>query len=183
VRQLGLYKTSSHYRGKDVRIKDFKLKILICFNSPIIKHQTLHIFPPFLYQIDQILWSWKPLGGGLQMFLELQKQRNNVWGCDLLWVIIKCLLTGLSTSILCRSLCYGNPIHTYMHACMHAVCMFPSSHIALGDSWCLSDMDNNMSLVLSIKKYGVVCTSPIDNKSVEWKQEFFIIVKLHFKSK
>jgi hypothetical protein len=36
------------------------------------------------------------LGGGLQIFFELQKQRNNVQGFDLLSVL-KCSLTGLST--------------------------------------------------------------------------------------
>jgi hypothetical protein len=34
---------------------------------------------------------WKLLGGGLQMLFEIQKQMNNVWGYNLLW------LTGLST--------------------------------------------------------------------------------------
>jgi hypothetical protein len=36
------------------------------------------------------------LGGGLQMFLEHHKQRNNVWGFDLLW-LLKCSLIGLPT--------------------------------------------------------------------------------------
>jgi hypothetical protein len=36
------------------------------------------------------------LCGGLQMFFELQKQRNNVWGFDLLWVF-NYSLTSLST--------------------------------------------------------------------------------------
>jgi len=36
------------------------------------------------------------LGGGLQIFFELQNQRNNVRGFDLLSVL-KCSLTGLYT--------------------------------------------------------------------------------------
>jgi hypothetical protein len=35
--QLGLYKASSDLRAKDATIKDFKLEILICFNSSITK--------------------------------------------------------------------------------------------------------------------------------------------------
>jgi hypothetical protein len=36
------------------------------------------------------------LGGGLQLFFELQKQMNNVWGFHFLW-LLKCLNTGLAT--------------------------------------------------------------------------------------
>jgi hypothetical protein len=36
VRQLRLHKTSLCSKCKDAAIKDFKIKILICFNSPII---------------------------------------------------------------------------------------------------------------------------------------------------
>jgi hypothetical protein len=36
--QLGLYKTSLYSRGKNVMIKDYKLELLICFNSTITKH-------------------------------------------------------------------------------------------------------------------------------------------------
>jgi hypothetical protein len=38
VHQLELYKTSLYSRGKDATIKDFKLEILICFNSAIVEH-------------------------------------------------------------------------------------------------------------------------------------------------
>jgi hypothetical protein len=38
VHQLRLDKASSHFKAKDATIKDFKLEILICFNSLIIKH-------------------------------------------------------------------------------------------------------------------------------------------------
>jgi hypothetical protein len=86
-------------QSKDAMIKDFKLKILICFNSLITEyrtplHQTPHIFPiPFPNWAS--FWRWK-LGGGPHVFFKLQKQRNNVWGFNLLWVL-KCSLTGLST--------------------------------------------------------------------------------------
>lgn len=46
---------------------------------------------PFLYWIEQFLWSWK-----LQIFFDLQKQRTNVCGLDLFGGL-KCQLTGLST--------------------------------------------------------------------------------------
>ncbi len=36
-KQLGFYKTSLYCKGKDSTIKDFKLEILICFNSIITK--------------------------------------------------------------------------------------------------------------------------------------------------
>jgi hypothetical protein len=38
VHQLGLYKISLYFRSKDVMIQDFKLKILIWFNSSIIEY-------------------------------------------------------------------------------------------------------------------------------------------------
>jgi hypothetical protein len=69
----------------------------------------------YLYWNEQFLWCWqtphvfripllkwaifamlKALGGGLQMFFELHKKRNNVWGFNLFWVL-KCLLISLST--------------------------------------------------------------------------------------
>jgi hypothetical protein len=212
VCQSGLYKTSFYSRSQDVMIKDFKLEILICFNSLITEHwilvhqtpcifpipllkwtifatntpclshsftemsnfcdvakhpvsssfhywndqflqQTPYVFPIpllkwaifvmlpnnlclsysftemsnfcnvdkhpmsflFLYWNEQFLRRWqtphvfpipllkwaifamlKALGGGLQMFFELQKKRNNVWGFNLFWVL-KCLLISLST--------------------------------------------------------------------------------------
>jgi len=50
-------------KGKDATIKDFKLKIVIYFNSPITKHwNPLHQTPissPILYWIDQFLQRWK----------------------------------------------------------------------------------------------------------------------------
>jgi hypothetical protein len=39
--------------------------------------------------------------GELQMFFELQKERNNVWRFNLNWVL-QCLLTSLSTLVLSR---------------------------------------------------------------------------------
>jgi len=51
--------------------------------------------PPIIVLFNS--WDSKNhLGGELQMFFELQKQSNNSWGFDLLWVL-KCLLTSLST--------------------------------------------------------------------------------------
>jgi len=81
MRQLKLYQTSLYSRCKGPMIKDFKLKILICFNSPITKHwtplhQTSYIFS-FLSGIKQFFVALKALGRGLQMFFQLQKQRNN----------------------------------------------------------------------------------------------------------
>ncbi len=63
VHQLKLYQLSLYSRCKETMIKDFKLEILICFNSPITKHwtplhQTSYIFP-FLYGIEQFLQHWK----------------------------------------------------------------------------------------------------------------------------
>jgi hypothetical protein len=55
-----------YFRNKDAMIQGFKLEILICFNSPIIKHQT------------SIFVALETLGEKLQMFFELQKQRNIV---------------------------------------------------------------------------------------------------------
>jgi hypothetical protein len=69
TRVLTFYSTSKY-----ALIKDFKLKILICFNSPIIKHwtplhQTPHIFyvPLSNYAIFVML---EALGGGLQIFFK-----------------------------------------------------------------------------------------------------------------
>jgi hypothetical protein len=44
----------------------------------------------------RIFVTLEALGGGLQMFFELQKQRNHGWGFDLPWVL-RCSLTSLST--------------------------------------------------------------------------------------
>jgi len=101
MRQLRLYKTSLYFRGKDAMIKDFKLKILICSISPIIEHwtplhRTRHIFPPITLLNWEIFAALEALGEGIQMFFQIQKQRNNVPVFTLLW-ILKCLLTSLST--------------------------------------------------------------------------------------
>jgi hypothetical protein len=51
------------FHKQDGIIKDLKLEILICFNSPINKHltpvhQTPHIFP-IPVAIEQFFWCWK----------------------------------------------------------------------------------------------------------------------------
>jgi hypothetical protein len=100
VRQLRLYKTSFYSKCKDAAIKDFKIRILICFNSPITEHWTFLHQTPHVYPI--LLWNWEllatfeTLGGGLQIIFELQKQRHNVWRFELLSVL-KCSLTNPST--------------------------------------------------------------------------------------
>jgi hypothetical protein len=54
--------------------------------------------------------TFEALGEELQIFLELQKQRNNVWGFDLVWVLM-CSLACLSTHSVLPSLavffCFG----------------------------------------------------------------------------
>jgi len=40
VRQVGIYKTFLDPIGKDATIKDLKLEILTCFDSPITKYWT-----------------------------------------------------------------------------------------------------------------------------------------------
>jgi hypothetical protein len=100
--QLRLYKTSLYSKGKDTMIQDFKFNITIyeLFNSPITEHQiplhqTTLYCPPFLYWIKQFfLVTLEAIGGELQMFFEPQKQRNNMWKFDLLW-LLKCSLTSL----------------------------------------------------------------------------------------
>jgi hypothetical protein len=63
VHQLEFHKTSFYSRGKDATIKDFKLEILIYFNSLISNNESLYtkhpISSPFLYQIKQFLWNFK----------------------------------------------------------------------------------------------------------------------------
>jgi len=88
MHQLGLYRTSLNSKGKDATIKDFKLEILICLVKPTEHWTTLHQTP---HIVPTPLPNW-----GLQMFFEVQKQRNNVSGFNLKWVC-KCSLTGLST--------------------------------------------------------------------------------------
>jgi len=67
-------------RGKDTTIKDFKLKILIHPSPNTEAHYTQHsIFSPFLHQIEKKkIAMLEAVGGGLQMFFKLQKQRNHV---------------------------------------------------------------------------------------------------------
>ncbi len=78
--QLELYKTYLYSRSKDATIKDFKLEILICFNSSITKPpytNTLYL-PPFLYQIEQFFCRvLEALARWLEIFFELQKQQRN----------------------------------------------------------------------------------------------------------
>jgi len=83
-------------------IQDFMLKILICFNSPISEHLTPMHRTPHVFPIP--LWNWaifvalESLSGGLQMFYELQKYKNNLWGFNFSW-IFKCSLTSLFTLV------------------------------------------------------------------------------------
>jgi len=99
VHQVGLHKASLYSKGKDAMIIDFKVKLLIWFNSPIFEHWN-SFTQNIPYPIPSPNWATFPtlvgLGEGLQMFVEIQKQRNNVQGFDLLSVL-KCSLTGLST--------------------------------------------------------------------------------------
>jgi hypothetical protein len=76
VPELGLYKTSLYSKNKDVMIKNFKLKNLICLNSPIIKHP---IFSSFFYHIEQFLWCCKNWVEGYKRYLSFRGKRNNVW--------------------------------------------------------------------------------------------------------
>jgi hypothetical protein len=84
VRQLGLYKTSLYFKGKDAMIKDFKLENLICFNSSIIKKlnpltPNTPYFPPHSsIELSNFFMTLEALGERLQMFFELHKQNNNV---------------------------------------------------------------------------------------------------------
>jgi hypothetical protein len=76
--------------------KTFKLKILICFNLPITEHWTPLHQTPHISSIPlsnrAIFMMLEVLSEGLQMFFELQMQRNNVW-------VLKCSLTSLSTTL------------------------------------------------------------------------------------
>lgn len=82
MRQVGIYKTSLYPIGKDATIKDLKLEILTYFDSPKTKHWTpVHQTPNiFLIPLSNgaIFAALEALGGGLQMFLELEKQRKMV---------------------------------------------------------------------------------------------------------
>jgi hypothetical protein len=70
-----------HFRGKVATTENFKLKILICFNSSIIEHGGPlhpHNFPHFVIKLSNFCNLGKARWGGLQMFFELEKQRENV---------------------------------------------------------------------------------------------------------
>lgn len=125
-----LHKTSLYSKGKDAMIIDFKLKILIWFNSPILKHLTC-LTPNIADSIPSPNWAMFPtlegLGPGLQMFVELQKQRNNVQRFDLLWVL-KCSFTH-------------QPIYSKMKTSQNTSCMW------LGN---VSPNDINVPLYFSI---------------------------------
>ncbi len=94
VHQLKLYKTSFCSKGKDARIQDFKLVILIRFDSLNTVTPNTHIFSIPLLN-GKILGMLEVLGEGVQILLELQKQKNYVWGFNLLWVL-KCPLIKIS---------------------------------------------------------------------------------------
>jgi hypothetical protein len=57
-------------------IQNFKLKNLIGFSLPIIKHP---IFSSFFYHIEQFLWCWKNWVEGYKRYLSFRGKRNNVW--------------------------------------------------------------------------------------------------------
>jgi len=70
----GFTKTSLYSWNKDATIKDFKLKILICFNALVTKHwtplhQTPHIFPILLSNWT-IFVMLQMLDGRLQMLFQ-----------------------------------------------------------------------------------------------------------------
>jgi len=132
VHQLELYKNSLYSRGKDAMIKDFKLKILICFNSPIIKiwillHQTPHMFL-FLLSNWAIFVILEVIGGGLRILFEFHKQ-DTMCESSTSFEFFKCLLIGLSTlpSLwtlynivnLCSTLHYSNSVLIHRGCWMH----------------------------------------------------------------
>jgi len=79
-------------------VKDFKLEILIYFDSPLYEHWTIYTKHSTSFLIPFSIWATftmlEVLGRRLQMFFELRKQRNNVWRFNLFWVH-KCSFTGL----------------------------------------------------------------------------------------
>jgi len=87
VHQLGFYKPVYILKAKmqGSNILNYKSKsISICPSTNIEPLYTKHhIFPHFFIYIFFV--ALEALGWRLQMFFELQKQRNNVWGFDLLW--------------------------------------------------------------------------------------------------
>jgi hypothetical protein len=73
VHQLWLYKSSLYSRGKNETFEDFKLKILICFHSPIILEQTPHISP--LHLPNWIVFvALEALGGGSKCFMSFRSK-------------------------------------------------------------------------------------------------------------
>jgi len=56
--QLGLFKTYLYCKGNDAMIKDFKLKVLICFKSPITTEMpnTSYLFPHSFTKLGKF-WS------------------------------------------------------------------------------------------------------------------------------
>jgi hypothetical protein len=99
-----LWKTSLYFRDKDGTIKDFKIEILICFNSLITKHwpplhQTSHIFPHSFTKLSHCCTVGSTRW--LQMFFKLQKEMSNVWGLNL-HRVPKCFLANLSLLFISR---------------------------------------------------------------------------------
>jgi hypothetical protein len=79
VHQLRFYNNLDYSRGKDAMVKHFKLKILICFKSLIIKHwlnpftAKTHIFPHSYIEssnfddVGSVRWSAINVFGALQL--------------------------------------------------------------------------------------------------------------------
>jgi hypothetical protein len=101
VPSYGFTKLLWYSKIEHATIQFFELEILICFNSTITKHWTPLHQTPRIFLISLSTWKFlaalEALGGGVQMFFEIQNQRNNVWEFNLYW-ILKCSLTGLCTS-------------------------------------------------------------------------------------
>jgi hypothetical protein len=57
VCQVKFYKTSLNSRSKDAMIKDFKLKILIYFDSPLYEHWTLYTKHSTSFLIPFSIWA------------------------------------------------------------------------------------------------------------------------------
>ncbi len=99
VHQLGLYKTSLYSRSKDATIKDFKLEIQICSNSPTTEHYNIPPTPntPYLPHSFIELSNFCKVGSArwrATNFLWSSNEEENMWGFELLWVL-KCSLTGI----------------------------------------------------------------------------------------
>ncbi len=76
VHQLGLYKNPLYSRGKDAMIKDFKLEILICLNSPIIKNWILWHQTPHMFLVPLSNWAIFVMLEGLWILFEFHKQET-----------------------------------------------------------------------------------------------------------